>query len=338
MAKRKHKSDLKKSKGVSPLDPKSLSRFAGSSDEEAGHDDSGVEVEEEDRHAPIAVNKKGTVKRSKEAREEQKTIRQKEKEKSKRVDADHVQNDPDELEHDSDDDEYIVRDDDGEDDGASMNSDSDKRGIESGDAAMASVMARILGTNTAPHQSAVLSKTVTPLQKMAMRENEEKRQLRERRKLNREKQLLALHRPLSVATSAKISTPSNESIAKELEQERAFRRVATRGVVALFNAIAKHQKKADDVDEKEEKGNDTKKLTKQSFLEMIRNKALSRGSGSVATATKSITSEEPKWNALNDDYMLDSTKNWEEESSNESGDEDKAKGKKHSRSNKRSKT
>ena len=111
---------------------------------------------------------------------------------------------------------------------------------------MSNAMLRILGTS-APQQSVVLAKTKTPLQKMQQEEKEKAKALRERRKANREKSLMALHIPLSVATTNSIPGESQISVAKELENERLHRRVATRGVVALFNAISQHQKGAKEV-------------------------------------------------------------------------------------------
>jgi hypothetical protein len=105
---------------------------------------------------------------------------------------------------------------------------------------MANAMAKILGT-VAPQQSVILGKTKTPLQKMQQKEKEEELEMKEKRQANRERNLAALHIPLSVATTNTIED-GHLSVTQELEQERLHRRVATRGVVALFNAISQHQK------------------------------------------------------------------------------------------------
>jgi hypothetical protein len=107
---------------------------------------------------------------------------------------------------------------------------------------MANAMARILGTvtNSSATSSSVLAKTVTPLQRLQKKEKEEMKALREKRLAKRERNLTALHIPLSVATTNTIQD-GRLSVTKELEQERFHRRVATRGVVALFNAISQHQ-------------------------------------------------------------------------------------------------
>ena len=112
-------------------------------------------------------------------------------------------------------------------------------------AKMADVMARILGTATSK-QSVVLAKTTTPLQRMQQKEKEEIKAMKEKRQSNRERNLTALHIPLSVATTGPVND-GRLSVTQELEQERLHRRVATRGVVALFNAISQHQKSSVEV-------------------------------------------------------------------------------------------
>lgn len=118
--------------------------------------------------------------------------------------------------------------------------------IQSSSAKMSNAMAKILGTSNKERlvTSVVLSKTTTPLQRMQIKQKEEVKALREKRRDNRERSLTALHVPLSVATTNTIKT-AQHSVAKELEQERLHRRVATRGVVALFNAITQHQQIAE---------------------------------------------------------------------------------------------
>lgn len=117
---------------------------------------------------------------------------------------------------------------------------------------MAGAMARILGLSAAPKKatepnSVVLSKTITPLQKQQKKEKEEEDALRLKRKQRREVNLTALHIPLSAATSRPIAGKDSDSgivakaMAREIEVESMHRRVATRGVVALFNAITQHQ-------------------------------------------------------------------------------------------------
>jgi Rrp15p len=227
---------------------------------------------------------------------------------------------------------------------------------------MANAMARILGgalpstkplaTVTRPaapvpvsEKPIVLSKTKTPLQVQAAKEEKERRELLETRRLHREKrQVTALHIPLSVATARIIgdTSSSNNSVAVELEQERMHRRVATRGIVVLFNAIATHQANpaqtavaAASVATKTTDTSKATKLTKHGFLDLIKQTAAAKVTAASAalrdSASRNGTDPPPRqtadgkdqrqWNALKDDYMLDSKKNWDEE---EDEDEDES--------------
>jgi Rrp15p len=210
---------------------------------------------------------------------------------------------------------------------------------------MANAMAKILAAASATAlptaalavAPVVLSKTKTPLQMQASKEKHVKKEQQETIRKHRETLLSALHVPMSVATTA-----VTVSVTEELEQERAHRRVATRGVVALFNAIAQHQNKPSNGDDfnadQQQQGGETnkpRKLTKMGFLDMIKQKAAEKVMGNV---TRTLVQKkrhidrdeegdkkekvENKWNALKDDYLLDSKKNWDEEESSSNEDED----------------
>lgn len=193
---------------------------------------------------------------------------------------------------------------------------------------MANAMSRILGTTSkAGNASVVLSKTTTPLQRMALKEKEHEKEVREKRRANKERNLAALHVPLSVATTLTGVDGSSGTVGKELEQERAHRRVATRGVVALFNAIAQHQKK-NEVQESVQSSSkfktkeEVKKMSKHGFLDMIKTAAAAKTKEEEVKPTKDST-RAPKWNALQDNYMLNSKlKDWDKESSDEGENEE----------------
>jgi len=218
------------------------------------------------------------------------------------------------------------------------NDDSSSVEAEESDAAtkMANVMSRILGTkakqNNEKHTlstSVVLAKTVTPLQKLQQKKKEQQKAMKEKRQANRERNLTALHLPLSIATTNNIEAGGQLSVAKELEQERFHRRVATRGVVALFNAITQHQRNnTNDNDDSivSSKKKEISKLTKHGFLDKIKAAAKTKGSDEqreteISRCGKNVTTNEgttrSSWGALQDDYMLSSKKNWDEESSEE---------------------
>jgi len=154
--------------------------------------------------------------------------------------------------------------DDGDDQGEKNRSVSVHTRDAKGKVGMADAMARILGLATEKDEErgksnnkssaysrsgvatsnnlVVLSKTVTPLQKLQKKQKAEEAAMKAKQRQKRAVNLTAMHVPLSVATSQLLNTQDGGSnIALELEMERMHRRVATRGVVALFNAIAQHQ-------------------------------------------------------------------------------------------------
>jgi hypothetical protein len=204
---------------------------------------------------------------------------------------------------------------DADDDQSDADDDEDDGGVEL-TSGMANAMTRILNSNLKQGPSVVLSKTKTPLQVMAEKEKKQQNELSEKVRRNREKRLSAMVIP--------------EISAREIERERTHRRIATRGIVALFNAIAKHQQHANGLtttttttsEDAASKKKETK-LTKTAFLEQIkqaainRNKSLDERNTFPAKMDKTAPTNESKWNALKDDYMMDSKKNWDEESSSE---------------------
>jgi len=228
---------------------------------------------------------------------------------------------------------------------------------------MAAAMARILGRSlpkTKVHNgqkkknepsSVVLSRTRTPLQKLAEQEREKEKAQKEKRRLNLEKkELEAFHIPLTtnptlISTAAGsggggMADSSSLVIAKEIEHERLHKRIDTRGVVALFNAIAQHQKgelqlplssshsaaAASSSSSAKNVGNNKKntpvtKMTKHGFLDMIKSKALGASAGGKDRRVSNSKEEpeggsdknamkEPRWTALRDDFMLNPKENW----------------------------
>lgn len=108
--------------------------------------------------------------------------------------------------------------------------------------------------------------------------------------------------------------------------ERQLRKIATRGVVALFNAISKHQKES----EKEEASKNAaavakkaKSGSKASFLELLKasttGAAAAKGSGAGAGVDVAADAIEEKqegsggWGVLRDDYMMGAkaNKDWD---------------------------
>ncbi|XP_075853165.1 RRP15-like protein [Microcebus murinus] len=119
-------------------------------------------------------------------------------------------------------------------------------------------------------------------------------------------------------------------VVKDKETERNLQRIATRGVVQLFNAVQKHQK---NVDEKvKEAGNSIRKraklisaVSKKDFISVLRgkdgstNETSSTGKNSKAKQSAVKSEEGPGWTILRDDFMMGaSMKDWDKESDKES--------------------
>eukprot|EP00934_Nitzschia_sp_Nitz4_P008403 Nitzschia sp. Nitz4//scaffold22_size323478//283235//284277//NITZ4_000582-RA/size323478-augustus-gene-0.250-mRNA-1//-1//CDS//3329543162//8393//frame0 len=247
-----------------------LDRFAGSSDEE----------EEEETPANIPVEHDADNEESDSGEEEAEDASQSEEEKDE-------DDSPDEEDDDDEEEEEELQ-------------PAEK---------MANAMARILGTGKASSSSVVLAKTVTPLQRMQKEAKDKEKEQSLKRRATKERNLAALHIPLSVATSNAFGQ-ARPSISKELERERLHRRVATRGVVALFNAITQHQHA--ETGGETQKKTETPKMTKHGFLDKIKKAALPD-----KEEEKQAPSRKNKSTAAwaKDDFMLKPSKNWDEESS-----------------------
>ena len=93
-----------------------------------------------------------------------------------------------------------------------------------------------------------------------------------------------------------------------------MRKIATKGVVALFNAIQKHQTKVPgDSGAKRGKQRSAKDVSKDSFLDMLKRgggegKSKKKAKTIAAVATKGESKDSSKtWNALNPDLMMGAT-------------------------------
>ncbi|KAF3840255.1 hypothetical protein F7725_018972 [Dissostichus mawsoni] len=205
--------------------------------------------------------------------------------------------------------------DDGESDGGENDQDGDEaededeeggEGEEGGDgnanAGWAEAMAKILGKKTPETKSIILVKN-KELDKM---KEKEKKELLERKKQVEKKRAwenLSREKP---------------DLVKDRENERAMQRIATRGVVQLFNAVRKHQKTID-TKVKEVGGSERKKakllssVSKKDFIDVLRR--TDGGSGSAAAE------EKPAWSVLTDDFMMGATmKDWDKDSEGEEAD------------------
>uniref|UniRef100_H2XX34 RRP15-like protein n=1 Tax=Ciona intestinalis TaxID=7719 RepID=H2XX34_CIOIN len=95
----------------------------------------------------------------------------------------------------------------------------------------------------------------------------------------------------------------------EKDYERSLQKVATRGVVQLFNAVKKHQKQMEEklksVTTESKKEKVIQDVDKGKFLDML----------------KDDEEDKPCWSVLRDDFLLgNNMKDWDKESDEEVGD------------------
>ncbi|XP_025964099.1 RRP15-like protein isoform X1 [Dromaius novaehollandiae] len=181
-------------------------------------------------------------------------------------------------------------------------------------AGWADAMAKVLNKKIPQNKSIILAKS-KKLEKE--REKEKQERLERRRKLDkkREWEMMCRVKP---------------DVVKDRDRERNLQRIATRGVVQLFNAVRMHQK---NVDEKVKKAGRSDRqraklmssVSKKDFINVLRSMEGAKGNQNPSgKATKSkqgeMKSEEgPEWNILRDDFMMGaSMKDWDKESDGES--------------------
>ncbi|XP_062255779.1 RRP15-like protein [Platichthys flesus] len=174
-------------------------------------------------------------------------------------------------------------------------------------AGWAEAMAKILGKKTAPSKSIILVKN-KELDKMKERERQEQQERKKQVDEKRSWEMMSREKP---------------DIVVDRETERALQRIATRGVVQLFNAVKKHQKNVDDK-VKEVGGSERKKakilgtVSKRDFIDVLRRTEEGpRGTG-TPTDTAAAAEEKPAWSILRDDFMMGATmKDWDKDSDKE---------------------
>eukprot|EP00112_Aurelia_sp_Birch-Aquarium-sp1_P006206 Seg169.10 transcript_id=Seg169.10/GoldUCD/mRNA.D3Y31 product="RRP15-like protein" protein_id=Seg169.10/GoldUCD/D3Y31 len=121
------------------------------------------------------------------------------------------------------------------------------------------------------------------------------------------------------------------------DKEVSLRKIGTRGVVKLFNAVAKHQKEIDSklkkvsTEVKKDKVMDS--MSKSSFLDMLKTDSTSKKSKKESvpgTMQKKRTDKEepsetqaPSWDILRDDFMMGSKmKDWDKEDNEQNGSDE----------------
>ncbi|XP_035177270.1 RRP15-like protein [Oxyura jamaicensis] len=179
-------------------------------------------------------------------------------------------------------------------------------------AGWADAMAKVLNKKIPQNKSIILAKS-KKLEKEKEKEKQER--LEKRRKLDkkREWEMMCRVKP---------------DVVKDRDRERNLQRIATRGVVQLFNAVRTHQK---NIDEKVKKVGSSERrrakllssVSKKDFIDVLRGMEGVKGNQNPGKGTKSkqgeVKSEEgPEWNILRDDFMMGaSMKDWDKESDGE---------------------
>ncbi|KAF7254001.1 RRP15-like protein [Varanus komodoensis] len=184
---------------------------------------------------------------------------------------------------------------------------------ETGNAGWADAMAKVLNKKVPTSKPTILIKNKA---RDAEREKEKQERLERRKQLDkkREWEMMCRVKP---------------DVAKDREPERNLQRIATRGVVQLFNAVRKHQK---NVDEKvKEAGVSNRKraklissVSKKDFINVLRGmegtevEQNSSRKSLKSTQVESKSEEGPAWSILRDDFMMGaSMKDWDKESDGE---------------------
>ncbi|XP_051854247.1 RRP15-like protein [Antechinus flavipes] len=177
-------------------------------------------------------------------------------------------------------------------------------------AGWADAMAKILNKKIPKSKPTILIKN-KELEKEKEKEKQERLEKRKQLDKKREWEMMCRVKP---------------DVVKDKEVERNLQRIATRGVVQLFNAVRKHQK---NVDEKlKEVGGSVRKraklmstVTKKDFISVLRgvdeskDSRSSTGQNSKDKQAKGKSEQGSGWNILRDDFMMGATmKDWDKES------------------------
>ncbi|NXI91468.1 RRP15 protein, partial [Psophia crepitans] len=184
-------------------------------------------------------------------------------------------------------------------------------------AGWANAMAKVLNKKIPQNKSTILAKNKKMEQE---REKEKQERLEKRMKLDkkREWEMMCRVKP---------------DVVKDRDREKNLQRIATRGVVQLFNAVRTHQK---NIDEKVKKAGSSDRqrakllssVSKKDFINVLRNMEGAKGNKNSAGKTtkrkqSEVKSEEgPEWSILRDDFMMGaSMKDWDKESDEEGNTE-----------------
>jgi hypothetical protein len=199
---------------------------------------------------------------------------------------------------------------------------------------MARAIARILGESSfgnhgLPNKAVILSKTRTKIQKLQSEAREERKTLFLKRSERKQNNLSSMYIPPPIHSnsngnkgySSAASSTKKAIVAQELQNDRTYRRIATRGVVALFNAIAQHQreqKQEATAEETSDKKNNSTVTSQREFIQKIKESAVTKQQPTQlakinnmqerksSSANSTTNKKSTGWSALKDDYMMSS--------------------------------
>uniref|UniRef100_A0A3Q3FAT8 RRP15-like protein n=1 Tax=Kryptolebias marmoratus TaxID=37003 RepID=A0A3Q3FAT8_KRYMA len=172
----------------------------------------------------------------------------------------------------------------------------------------AEAMAKILEKKTTKTSSSILVKN-KELDKM--KATERKQRLEKKKQIDKKlmREMMFREKP---------------DVVKDRETERALQRIATRGVVQLFNSVRKHQKTTNDK-MRDAGGSERKKskilssFSKRDFISVLRK---AEGGDQVSERTNVHPAPDPEdkpaWTVLREDFMMEaSMKDWDQTSDRE---------------------
>eukprot|EP00968_Pinguiococcus_pyrenoidosus_P024621 scaffold4873_cov208-Pinguiococcus_pyrenoidosus.AAC.1 len=180
---------------------------------------------------------------------------------------------------------------------------------EEGADGFASALSKILSANIGDKKNPVLAKRRTKRMKEILKEQEEKKARRAAAQARRDKKSSALKVPDFSAA----------------ETERSLKKVATKGVVALFNAVAKYQHGVAGAGEKEaDDGSKMSDAAKARFMTLLKTGITGGGKTDKRQADEEAGGAKPKWGALQKDYLMGAgMKDWDkDDEDDESPDDD----------------
>ncbi|KAM4040290.1 RRP15-like protein [Anomaloglossus baeobatrachus] len=168
----------------------------------------------------------------------------------------------------------------------------------------ADAMAKILNKKVPAHKASTILVKSKTLQKEKEKDKQERLEKKEQIDKKRQWEMMC-----------RVKT----DVVKDREAERSLQRIATRGVVQLFNAVKTHQS---NVKEKiKEAGHSERKkskmmmsVSKRDFIDVLRGKESKSDTAEPKKAAPK-TQKASDWNILRDDFMMGaSMKDWDKDS------------------------